>query len=156
MTNKLIGNFSKRTLLTGAGWSRNWGGLLATEIWEAMIGHVAVRNNSLLRELLLKESSFEIALGKTHAPPFTMRDRQDFEEALRDAFISMDQEISRAQDPWINIYKVQELLSCFCPRGHTGYIFTLNQDLFFERKFYNFYNAPAPSLPGLQARPNQR
>jgi hypothetical protein len=33
-----IGNFSKRTILTGAGWTRNWGGRLAAELWQDLIG----------------------------------------------------------------------------------------------------------------------
>ena len=161
MPNSPIGNFSKRTLLTGAGWSRNWGGQLATEVWQAVMGHQAVRSNERLRALLLDEPSFELALGKTHASPFTTHDRRDFERALLEAFISMDREIGRPDhDPWINIYKVQELLFRFWGLRNqginTGYLFTLNQDLFFERNLYNehVYGAPAPSLPGLQARPN--
>ncbi len=162
MTSDSIGNFSNQVLLTGAGWSRNWGGRLASEIWQAIMGRPVVKSNSRLRDLLLDEPSFELALAKTHAPPFTTGDRQDFERALLEVFISMDREIGRPDhDPWINIYKVQELLFRFW--GHrnqsinTGYLFTLNQDLFFERNLYNehLYGAPAPSLPGLQRRPNQ-
>ncbi len=138
MTSDSIGNFSNQVLLTGAGWSRNWGGRLASEIWQAIMSRPVVQSNSRLSDLLLDEPSFELALAKTHAPPFTTGDRQDFERALLEVFISMDREIARPDhDPWINIYKVQELLFRFW--GHrnqsinTGYLFTLNQDLFFER-----------------------
>jgi hypothetical protein len=102
-----IGNFSKRTILTGAGWTRNWGGRLATELWQDLIGHRAIRDNARLRDLLLSEPSFEIALGRVHAEPFTSSDREMFEKALLDAFIAMDREVARHDhDPWINIYKV--------------------------------------------------
>lgn len=74
----------------------------------------------------------------------------------------MDREIARHDhDPWINIYKVQELLFQFWRVNalgvDTGYIFTLNQDLWPERYFCNehVYGAPKPSLLGLQGRPNQ-
>jgi len=40
-----IGNFSKRTILTGAGWSRTWGGRLAQEVWEDLIGHQNIQGN---------------------------------------------------------------------------------------------------------------
>src|ERR1700730_2224136 len=100
-----IGNFSKRTILTGAGWTRNWGGRLAAEVWQDLMGHRTVQNNARLRELLLEESSFEATLGKTQAEPFTPADRQAFEQALLDAFVAMDWEIARPDhDPWINIY----------------------------------------------------
>ena len=55
--------------------------------------------------------------------------------------------------------RVQELLFRFAGRRDqgvdTGYLFTLNQDLFFERYLFNdhVYNAPAPSLPGIRITP---
>jgi hypothetical protein len=92
-----IGNFSKRTIFTGAGWTRNWGGRLATELWQDLIGHRAIQNNSRLRELLLGEPSFETALGLVRAAPFTSSDRQTFEGALLDAFIAMDREAANCR-----------------------------------------------------------
>jgi len=158
-----IGNFSKRTILTGAGWTRNWGGRLAGELWQDLIGHRAIQDNARLRDLLLDETSFETALGLVQAEPFTTVDRQTFEGALLDAFIAMDREVARHDhDPWINIYKVQELLFRFCGRRaqgiNAGYMFTLNQDLWPERFLYNEHvtGALRASLPAVRARPNQR
>lgn len=158
-----IGNFGKRTLLTGAGWSRNWGGQLAGEIWQALLGHRVIQDNPRLRQLLLQEQSFEEAFAATALEPFTEEDRQAFQQALLDIFGVMDREIARHDhDPWINIYKVQELLFQFwqgkAQGADTGYIFTLNQDLWPERKLFSehVYGAPKPSLPGLQGRPNQQ
>ena len=109
-----IGTFSNRTILTGAGWTRNWGGRLAEELWQDLMGHPAVQNNSRLRELLLDERSFEVALGRIQAEPFTAADRQAFQQALLDAFVAMDREIARpGHHPWVNIYKVQDLLFRF-------------------------------------------
>ncbi len=157
-----IGDFSKRTILTGAGWTRNWGGRLAAELWEDLIGHRAIQDNARLRDLLLAELSFETALGLVQAEPFTPADRQTFEGALLDAFIAMDREVAQIPDPWINIYKVQELLFRFCGRRaqgvNAGYMFTLNQDLWPERYLYNEHvsGALGPALPALRWRPNQR
>ena len=74
----------------------------------------------------------------------------------------MDHEIRRPDhDPPINIYKVQELLFRFFGRrseeNNSGYLFTLNQDLFYERYLYNEHMAGAPrgALPGLVAAPGQ-
>lgn len=158
-----VGNFSRRTILTGAGWTRNWGGRLAAELWQDLIGHRAVQRNPRLRELLLEECSFEAALGKAQAEPFTPADRQVFEQALLEAFIAMDREVARPDhDPWINMYKVQDLLFRFWGQHgegvDAGYMFTLNQDLWPERHLYNEHvsGATGASLPGLQRRPNQR
>lgn len=94
-----IRNFSKRTILTGAGWTRNWGGRLAAEIWEDLIGHPAIQGNSRLRELLLREQSFETALGLVQADPYDASDRLTFEKALFDVFVAMDREVARISSP---------------------------------------------------------
>jgi len=159
----MIPSFSKYTLLTGAGWSHNWGGRLASEVWQSVIGHTVMKKNEPLRKMLLDEPSFEAALAKTYAAPFAEEDRQELEEAILDTFISMDREIGLSDhDPWINIYKVQELLFRFwgqrADHNNASYLFTLNQDLFFERHLYNEHVAGAPGgvLPGLVPVPNQR
>jgi hypothetical protein len=126
---RMIGKFSNRVLLTGAGWSRNWGGQLANEVWSSLIGHQRIRNNGRLRDLLVKESAFEQAMGMTRAAPYTALDRQDLEQAVLDTFIAIDREICRPDHlPWINMYNVQKLLFRFWGQPHernsAGYLFT--------------------------------
>jgi hypothetical protein len=158
-----IGSFSKRTLLTGAGWTWNWGGQLAKEIWQSLIGHETIQRSQRLRGLLLSETSFETALGMTHQEPYTAADRETLERALLDTFRAMDRGLVLPDhSSSVNMYKVQELLFRFCGRRgqgvDAGYLFTLNQDLWPERHIYNehVYHAPPPSLPGLERRPDQR
>jgi len=130
------------------------------EIWQDLIGHRAIQQNRRLRELLLNEQSFEIALGLVQAAPYEVSDRQTFERALLDTFVAMDREVSRIPDPWINSYKVQELLFRICGRRSNvgaGYMFTLNQDLWPERYLYDehpHFSLP-PDLPGLRRNANQ-
>ena len=158
----VIGNFSRRTVLTGAGWTRNWGGRLAVELWQDLTGCKAVQSNPRLCDLLKQEPSFEIALSKVQSDPFTHEDRRTFQMVLLDAFIAMDREVARLDsDHGINIYKVQELLFRFFGQPgqgfDTGYMFTLNQDLWPERYLYNEHvsGAAGGSLPGIQRLPNQ-
>jgi hypothetical protein len=158
-----LGLFSKRTILTGAGWTRNWGGQLASEVWQSLMSHPAVQARTPLRHLLLDELSFEVALGRLGDTQFDEADRTAFERALLGVFVKMDAEIARPDHYLsINIYKVQEMLFQFCKRRRdqvdTGYFFTLNQDLWPERYLYDNHTAGAvaPALPGLQGRPNQR
>lgn len=158
-----VGCFSKRTILTGAGWTRNWGGQLASEVWQCLVGNRAIQQRAAVRELLLEEGSFEAAAGRLQTAPFNAGDRQTYERTLMDAFVAMDAEVARPDhDPCINLHKVQELLFRFWgQRGDyvdAGYFFTLNQDLWPERYLYNHHvmSAAAPVLPGLHRRANQR
>src|SRR5215469_14809722 len=103
-----VGNFSKHILLTGAGWSRNWGARLAPDVWQLVMDDADVVANDRLRTLLLEEPSFEVALAKTNVAPFTSGDREQFTRALVNGFISMDRAMMRPFDGSpgsINIYK---------------------------------------------------
>ena len=139
----------KRTLLAGAGWSNNWGARLASDLWQLIMDHQAVRNNERLRNLCLEEPSFEVALAKTQTAFFTTTDRQEFQSAVMEAFVSIDNAMLHAYNPstWININYVKEMVGKF-----SNYIFTLNQDLFFERYLWSepAHFAQGLSLPGIR------
>ena len=149
-----IGSCSKCALLTGAGWSHNWGARLAAGVWQLIMDNPEVAANDRLRTLLLDEQSFELALAKSQVAPFTTDDREQFKRALVDAFVSMDRAMTRPFDGspgTINIYKVQELLFRFAgQRGQgvdTGYYFTLNQDLFPGNVHFTTIMSPERPLP---------
>jgi len=156
-----LGNFGKVALLTGAGWTRNWGGRLATEMWEDLFSDREIQSRPSLRKLLLGKTSFELAYAETRTDAFTQDDRLAMERALMAAFIRMDVEISRPNAHGINPYGVEEFLFRFCPRGHewpgrAGYLFTLNQDLWPERRLVNYLpcGSVPPAVPGLLPVPN--
>lgn len=156
----LLGDFNKCALLTGAGFSRNWNGLLASEFFGRLIGKPAIASNTALRDLLLQEINFEAALHTARTSEFPPEDVRLLENAILDIFIEHDQAISRTgffnnQD--INIYGVEAFLTKFYGKN-SGYLFTLNQDLLLERKFINYTtyppSPPRPSLPGIEPHPH--
>jgi hypothetical protein len=94
------------------------------------MSNAAVRKNAHIRDLLLRDPSFESVLGFLQSED--PGDRHVFEHALLDAFTAMDAEVARpGRQPWINIYKVQDLIFRFWgqrgDRVNAGYMFTLNQ-----------------------------
>ncbi|MGH9828964.1 MAG: hypothetical protein ACREDR_37580, partial [Blastocatellia bacterium] len=131
---------------------------MAAEFFDRLIRHRGIRNNLKLRDLLLKESNFESALHTARTEGFDAGDVRDFERAILDVFHEHDRAIHKARfsgQTDINIYGVQEFVSRFCERTarvDAGFVFTLNQDLFLERKYYSYscyFNAPRPTLPGV-------
>jgi hypothetical protein len=113
----------------------------------------AIQARASVRQLLLEEPSFEAALGKLQAAPFHAEDRRTVELALMDVFVEMDSEIARPDhDPWIKIYKVQDLLFRFWgqrgDRVNVGYMFTLYQDLWPERCLYCEFPTTRNGTPG--------
>lgn len=144
-----IGTFGKHTLLTGAGFSRNWGGYTAPEMMGQILGYLQDHEES--RTFWLETSSFEEGLAKARNGDVSDNALQQIENAIREAFISLDRQLQRRNGPWFN--SVETFLSRFyswAPSGITpdsGYLFTLNQDLLIERFYYNNHMHRHPTLP---------
>lgn len=147
-------------LLLGAGFSRNWGGWLANEAFEYLLGCPEIRSNSRLKELLWK-----------HQP------RGGFEEAL--AAVQLDQNRSTAKEDLKAIESAIKKMFEAMNRGYSSYksiefvddgwawvhhfllkfdaIFTLNQDNLLEKLYFSI-QAPRVSdsrwtgwhLPGMK------
>ncbi len=147
-------------LLTGAGFSYPFGGFLALEFWERLVRRRQVQARSRVRDLLLTEQSFEQALARVRAEAaFDDEDVVALESAILEVFEGMDGDIADSniwRDAPANIYGFQEFLRKFqCSTqdnsANAGFIFTLNQDLMLERKWYNFdhwsYPVAHPGVP---------
>ena len=126
-------------LLTGAGFSRNWGGWLANEAFEYLIGSPEIDEH--LKHLLwthkTRGGGFEDALAELQRE-YNLRTDERTKKPLHDlqsAIVGMFNEMNRAFDG------IQ-----FEPHNHLEYlirtfmirfdaIFTLNQDLLLERHY---------------------
>lgn len=145
-------NTTGHYLLTGAGFTHNFGGPLATEMWAMILNHKAVQGTPALRRRLLNDFDFESVYNAVIADG-----NAEELEAMQDALLTAYRSIDDSLRSWtfstgspfpVNIYKVQELIAQFAgPTGQTGFVFTLNQDLLLER---HYYNGPRPSLPGIR------
>lgn len=143
-------SFSKRVLLLGAGFSRNWGGLLANEIGGRMMAHAAVKARPALGPLILSEPTFEDALEKTRASPYIAEDARAMETALQSAFDEMDQGYKNPHPPVLSA-TINEFIAKFCPGSvgqGTGYVFSLNQDLLLERIYGTIPDRQKLTMPG--------
>jgi hypothetical protein len=128
-------------LLTGAGFSRNWGGWLASEAFEYLLGAPEV-DDELRRILLadkLKDRGFEDTLADLQTAFKSFRDPKVGEHvdaltaALVGMFNLMDQAFAtvRFEPQNDRPFLVSEFLARF------DAIFTLNQDLLLERHYLN-------------------
>src|SRR5262252_3224843 len=151
-----------RILLTGAGFSRNWGGWLAAEAFEYLLGCPEIDEG--LRNLLWKHKlrgGFEDALAELQVEASQRRDATS-EPRLRrmqDAVLRMFSDMDKAFAMITNFefqndrrYLVRNLLVQF------DALFTLNQDLLLERHYLNGKVALSSSdrwtgweIPGMRA-----
>jgi hypothetical protein len=153
-----------RILLTGAGFSRNWGGWLASEAFEYVLGRPEVSEE--LRRLLWEDHTrgygFEDTLGKLQRLHKEEGDQaaavlvNEFTMALVAMFNEMNAGLSRAELEWQtdNSMMVKPFLAQF------DYIFSLNQDLLLECHYFTqfpigskFAGAQTPGLKPFNPSP---
>ena len=126
-------------LLLGAGFSRNWGGWLADEAFEYLLGAPQIDDG--LRTLLWRykgKGGFEAALGELQTETvqhFTvplLDHVQRLDEAIRGMFEEMDKAFATIRD-----FDFQNSLALSVTSFLTEFdaIFTLNQDLLLERQY---------------------
>lgn len=134
-------------LLTGAGFSRNWGGWLASETFEYLLGARELDDDSraLLWKSKEKGGGFEDALAELQIEADrgneTNKTRlKGFQAALAGMFNEMNQSLSAAT------FEPQDEMNALIPRAKNyvrtflsrfDAIFTLNQDLLLEHHYLN-------------------
>jgi hypothetical protein len=145
-------SFAKRVLFIGAGFSRNWGGLLASEVGGRIMAHSSVQARPRLRDLILHEPSFEDALERTRTGLFEAADADAMETAIKAAFDGMDAAY-RNPSPLVLGATINDFIGRFCPGAvgiGTGYVFSLNQDLLVERIYGTIPIRQRLVLPGIR------
>ena len=150
-----------KILLIGAGFSRNWGGLLANEVRSHLVSKL--EKNSFLTILLHRHVGFESAFQELRLSYENNPNKDNFDNieifqnALIEVFKIMNQAFSKrgsmnfSQD---RTYSIIEFLSRF------DAIFSLNQDLLLEILYFEHIALEAPGkwigayCPGLQPDAN--
>jgi SIR2-like domain len=120
-------------LLLGAGFSRNWGGWLATEADEYLMGHASLDDS--IRDLLWqhrRSGGFESALAKLQQEDSTGERLVHLQKALVDMFMDMDSGFSGLSFNFN--HSAKNSVSNFLTRFDA--IFSLNQDLLLERHYH--------------------
>jgi hypothetical protein len=119
-------------LLTGAGFTKNWGGWLAKELEGDLLARLAPYPQ--LRRLVQNSESYEDALGKARSSSYNgisipPRELKVFENAIKESFWAMN--IALGQRPSIYLSgESKQSIEAFLPKFDA--IFTLNQDLLLE------------------------
>lgn len=138
-------------LLTGAGFSRNFGGFLAREMWSKIFNNPLVQGVSEVRDLLLEDFDFEsvystVLIGGRYSVDAKNALTQAIEQAYKDLDDTVKNWVFKNDNPIaFNTYGFGEIVSLMSQRGsESGWFFTLNQDLLMERK--NGFRSPGAAF----------
>jgi len=131
--------FSRNILFTGAGFTKNFGGLLAKEMWSKIFNNIQAYPR--LRELLFDDTDYESIYYHVMTGNYEDEEKDAIDVAIFEAYRILDDIVRAwtfrdgAPNP-VNIYGVNRLIEHFCgSRDELGFFFTLNQDIFIERHF---------------------
>jgi hypothetical protein len=132
----------KRILFLGAGFSRNWGGWLANEVFEYLLGSPEVTSDSDLQARLWKHKDrggFETTLEELQAEASRSGNRTQLdrlEGAILAMFAQMDAGFHNQRGTIFEFEFIRgdALVRSFLNRFDA--IYTLNQDLLLERQYF--------------------
>ena len=146
---------TKNVLLTGAGFTRDFGGYLASEMWAAIFRRPEIRNHPKLRKCMLEELNYEALYDSIlSSESFTDKDKASLTTAIRNAYQEMHENICDADQrrQTTAAAMCRAFVARFDGSGHErGFFFTLNQDLFMERFFsLGYQQASLLKIPGLE------
>lgn len=145
---------SEHILLTGAGFTKNFGGLLAIEMWAEIFNHEKIQAQPKIKELMSNDFDYESIYDSIMKDSNKDNEKEAIDDAVKSAYEYIDsilrQLIISHPNP-IELYIVNDLISLFRENATRKYsfIFTLNQDLFFERLYTNHHNGKL-SIPGIK------
>jgi len=155
----------KHVLLLGAGFSRNWGGLLANEVFDYLISQKEVAQDEYLMGLLWNHKTtggFENALAEVQVAFDTDPAKYDLSlRRLQNAVLKVFEQMNQAffDAPGMEFQQhIDRLLRTFLVRFDA--IFTLNQDVLLEHHYFRHIELAGPrrwngpQLPGLLRIPN--
>ena len=167
---------SKHVLLTGAGFTKNFGTPLASEMWAEIFNHKKIQAQPKIKELMTNSFDYESIYHSIMEGSYTDDEKEAINDAVKSAYEYIDtilidiiKDHQYPNEP-ININtnnlisKFSETKSyCYTDINHVtthvypktsikSFIFTLNQDLFFERLYNNHYDAKL-SIPGIEINP---
>jgi len=140
-------------LLTGAGFTNDFGGYLAKDMWSEIFNQKTVQAIPRLQEAMRHGEgafNFEEVYDKVVYGDFSEPEKAEMAQAVRNAYGTLD-EIIRAfrQTPTsISLNHLARFIERFSgTRDDPGLFFTLNQDLLIERRFPFERSIELPALP---------
>lgn len=143
-------------LLTGAGFTHNFGGYLATQMWERIFNEIGVFKSARIQALMKgKNNKFDFeklyaTLRKENGSDFAV-----YEKAVAKVYGDLDELVQRSLNQTKHGVSLVGLRRWLGRRFNglgdrpkmKGFIFSLNQDLFFERQARDTLAFAIPGVP---------
>lgn len=153
MANKGWYKPAETVLLTGAEFTKTFGGYLGDEMWGAILNQPEISEDPILRRGYLEQPNFELFYHQTRSTGnYSDKQKASVDKAIVKAFEDMDTIISDSCRDDVNsgFAVCREFIAQFSgsrEKRQRGFFFTLNQDLFIER--FHTTDIELMCIPGL-------
>jgi len=140
---------AKVVLLTGAGFTKTFGGYLGSEMWASILNQREIAENPKIQDALLEDLNYETVYDKIlYYQAFDNRQKLAFLEATIKAYKELHEIIFEEENTAKASAACRQFISRFVGKGkERGFFFTLNHDLFIEQ-FYSLGSSYI-AIPGL-------
>ena len=125
---------TRNILFTGAGFSANFGGFLASDMWSLIFNHELVQEKEQVKEVMRRElEDFERAIEIIQSrAEYKDDEKKAIQIAVDYAYKLLDSKIIKEYDSEVSSGRLLDFIKLF-KLNQKGFFFTLNQDLFVER-----------------------
>ncbi len=144
---------SPNILLTGAGFTYDFGGFLASEMWALIFNHQLVQKRPSVRRIMLEDFDYESVYERIlEDTTLVSEDKKAIKQAVFAAYSKLDAML--INKPYGDrLTAVARLIDRFDGNDHSsGFFFTLNQDVFIER--YLEFDKKLLIIPGIPCPPD--
>jgi len=155
---------SKHVLLTGAGFTHNFGTPLADEMWGAIFNNKHIQAEHRIKDEMKSNSNLDYediynCIKNDINVKYTKNEKKAFENSVNSVYKNIDSiiiDFIRGGGNYPIIHKIREMISLFSNKNKKSFIFTLNQDLFIERFYRSNPNKSWRKLiiPGIENKSN--
>jgi hypothetical protein len=141
-------------LLTGAGFTKGFGGYLGSEMWAAILNQPEVQKDHDLRQVMVEQPhlNFEVVYHDVQSSKkYNPEQKSALTQAVGRSYRQMD-EILRTSPANNPVAACRGLVRRFSGSRHKrtlGFVFTLNQDLLVERFYVNEDVEKMMAIPAL-------
>jgi len=133
---------AKKILLTGAGFTHNFGAPLSADVSNLIFNSVT---STELRDILREDFDYENIYQRVlQSQDYSPEIKHELSTAISYAYNKIDKLISKNISESVDQGRLIDFIKWFDKKRGGGFIFTLNQDLFIENNTYNqvFYELP--------------
>lgn len=145
---------TRHILLTGSGFTKNFGGLSADEMWYFIFNHRRIQAQPKIKELMMKDFDYEKIYHVIKEGLYKKDVKEAIDDGVRFAYKNIDNILRRYSNGNPRPVELTNLLELFYrlpKQNNKSFVFTLNQDMLFERLFS--FSVNKPCIPGIENNP---